>query len=61
MLKSIDLENGVWIGARAVVSPGVRCHTHAILTVNSVATADLEAYSIYQGNPAAKVKDRNIE
>ncbi len=61
LLEPIDLENGVWIGARAVVCPGVRCETHAILTVNSVATHDLEAYSIYQGNPATKVKERNIE
>lgn len=60
MTKSIVLEDGVWIGARAVVCPGITAKSHAILTVGSVATKDLDAYSIYQGNPAVKVKDRLI-
>lgn len=58
--KSIVLEDGVWIGARAIVCPGITAKSHAILTVGSVATNDLEAYSIYQGNPAVKVKDRVV-
>ncbi|MBC7915747.1 MAG: colanic acid biosynthesis acetyltransferase WcaF [Pyrinomonadaceae bacterium] len=58
---SITLEDGVWIGARAVVGPGVTCHSHSVLTVGSIATKNLNAYSIYQGNPAIKVKDRIIE
>lgn len=59
--KPIVLEDGAWIGAKAVVCPGVTVKSHAVLTVNSVATKDLEAYSIYQGNPAVKVKDRVME
>lgn len=35
--------------------------SHSILSVGSVATKDLEAYGIYQGNPALKVKERKIE
>ncbi len=57
----IVLHDGVWIGARAVVCPGVTCRSHAVLTVQSVATRDLEAYSVNQGNPAVKVKDRVID
>lgn len=60
MVKPIVLENGAWIGAYAVVAPGVTCKSHAVLAVNSVATKDLEPFSIYQGNPAVKVKDRVI-
>ena len=56
----IILEEGAWIGAKAVVCPGVTCRSHSVLAVNSVANRDLEPYSIYQGNPAAKVKDRKI-
>ena len=56
----IKLEDGVWIGAQAVVCPGVKAGTHAVLTVGSVATGDLESYSIYQGNPAQKVRGRVI-
>ena len=59
--KAITLEDGVWIGAKAIVCPGVIVQSHAVLTVNSVATKNLDAYTIYQGNPAVKVKDRNIK
>lgn len=60
-LNPVVLADGVWIGANAVVCPGVTCHSHAVLTVGSVAANDLEPYSIYQGNPAKKVKDRIIK
>lgn len=58
--QSITLADGVWIGANATVCPGITAHSHAVLTVGSVATKNLEAYSIYQGNPAVKVKERVI-
>lgn len=57
---SIVLEDGTWIGAGAMVNPGVTAGTHAVLTSGSVATKNLEAYSIYQGNPAIKTRDRVI-
>jgi putative colanic acid biosynthesis acetyltransferase WcaF len=60
MVSGIVLEKGVWIGAKATVGPGVKCKSHAVLAVGSVATKDLEAYSIYQGNPAVRVKERVI-
>lgn len=59
-LGSIQLEDGVWIGARSVVCPGVKCESHAILTVNSVATKNLEARKIYSGNPASFSRLRTI-
>jgi putative colanic acid biosynthesis acetyltransferase WcaF len=59
--KPIVLEDGVWIGASAIVCPGVIAASHSVLTVASVATKDLEAYTIYQGNPAVKLKDRVID
>jgi putative colanic acid biosynthesis acetyltransferase WcaF len=61
MVGDITLENGVWIGAKAMVCPGVTCHTHAVLSAGSIATTNLEAYKIYSGNPAVAVKERNIE
>lgn len=57
-LGDIELADGVWIGAKAVVCPGVACASHAILTVSSVATKNLEAWSIYAGNPAVSVRQR---
>jgi putative colanic acid biosynthesis acetyltransferase WcaF len=56
----IILEQGAWIGAQTVVCPGVVCKSHSILTVGSVATSELKAYTIYQGNPAVAVKERVI-
>jgi len=56
----ITLENGVWIGTQAVVYPDIRCKSHSILGVNSVAMKDLEEYSIYHGNPAVKISKREI-
>ena len=58
--KKITLEEGVWIGAKSIVCPGVTCKSHSILTVGSVATRDLEAYTIYQGIPAEKKRERII-
>lgn len=56
----IQLEDGVWIGAKSVVCPGVRCRTHAVLAVCSVANKDLDPYSIYQGNPAVRIRERRV-
>ena len=60
IVGGITLEDGVWIGAKATVCPGITCRSHSVLAVGSVATKDLEAYSIYQGNPAVKVRERVI-
>ena len=60
MTGKVTLEEGVWIGAKAIVCGGVVCKSHAVLTAGSVAADVLEAYSIYQGNPAVKIKNREI-
>jgi len=57
-LGKITLEDGVWIGAKSVVCPGVVCKSHSILTVNSVATKELNPWTIYSGNPAVSVRAR---
>ena len=56
----ITLEDGVWIGAKSVVCPAVTCHSHSVLAVGSIATKDLEPYTIYQGNPAQPIRKRII-
>jgi putative colanic acid biosynthesis acetyltransferase WcaF len=56
----INLSDGVWIGAKSVVTGGVSCGSHAILGVNSVAEKDLSPYTIYKGNPAIPVIERVI-
>lgn len=56
----INIENGVWIGAKATVCPGVTVNVNSVLTVGSIATKNLEANGIYQGIPAVRIKERKI-
>ncbi|MPR36792.1 WcaF family extracellular polysaccharide biosynthesis acetyltransferase [Salmonirosea aquatica] len=60
-VSPIILEAGVWIGARAIVGPGVICQSHAVLAVNSVASKNLDAYTIYGGNPAQWIRNREFD
>lgn len=57
---AITLEPGCWLGARAVVGPGVTVGTGAVLTLGSVATRDLDPMTIYVGNPAQPLKTRRM-
>lgn len=58
--RPIKLEDGAWLGAGSWVGPGVTVGSHAVLTAQSVATKNLEANGIYQGNPAGLVKQRVV-
>lgn len=61
LVKNIVIEDGVWIGAEAIVSQGVICKNHSVLSLKSVAKGVLEPYSIYEGNPAKFLRKRIIE
>jgi putative colanic acid biosynthesis acetyltransferase WcaF len=58
MVSPIILEEGAWVGAKCLVCPGTVLQSHAVLAAGSVAKGVLEAWSIYGGNPAQKIKDR---
>jgi putative colanic acid biosynthesis acetyltransferase WcaF len=58
MTQPIVIEDGVWIGAKSLVAPGVRVASHAVLTAGSTAVRNLDAYVIYQGNPAMRLRPR---
>lgn len=59
-LYSLEMRLGArsWVCARACVSPGVSLGEGAVLGLASVATHDLEPWSIYAGVPARKIRDR---
>jgi len=59
--KPVILEDGVWIGAFAIVNAGVTAGSHSVLTTGSVATKNLDSYTVYQGNPAVKARPRVID
>ena len=47
-----------WVCARASVAPGVQVGDGAVLGLGSVATRNLEPWTVYAGVPAVKVKER---
>jgi putative colanic acid biosynthesis acetyltransferase WcaF len=61
IVRPIHIHEGAWIGAMAVVNQGINVGAHAVLTTGSVATQHLEPYGIYQGNPAARIRTREIQ
>jgi putative colanic acid biosynthesis acetyltransferase WcaF len=58
--EPIELADGVWIGAKSLVLPGVSALSHAVLTAGSTAVKTLDAYGIYRGNPAVQIRRRFI-
>jgi len=58
--KPITIEDGVWVCAKSTVVGGITIHSHAILSIQSMALHDLKSYSIYSGNPAVHIKNRSI-
>jgi maltose O-acetyltransferase len=57
-LDPTTIEGDVWIGARAIIMPGVRIGTGAIIGAGAVVTRDVSAYSIVGGVPANVIRDR---
>lgn len=60
IVKPITIEDSAWIGAQSTVCPGVTAHTHSVLAASSMASKNLDSFSIYRGNPAIKITDRVI-
>lgn len=60
-VKPIVIEDGVWVGAKAIICPGVILGSHSVITAGSVVTRDTQPYTVYQGNPAQAVRKRIIE
>jgi len=54
----ITIGDGAWIGAKAVVGPGVNIGRMAVLAVGSVTGTDLEEGNVYRGNPAEFIRER---
>jgi putative colanic acid biosynthesis acetyltransferase WcaF len=61
IIGEIVLEDGVWVGAKAVICPSVLCRSHSVLAAGSIAVSNLDAYTVYQGNPAVAKRKRFME
>jgi putative colanic acid biosynthesis acetyltransferase WcaF len=55
---AMNIGSYAWVCARASVAPGVNIGEGAVLGLGSVATRSLEAWTVYAGVPAVKVKER---
>ncbi len=56
--KGVKIENGVWIGARAVILDGVTVGNNSIVAAGSIVNKDVPPYSIVGGVPAKLIKTR---
>ena len=52
----IIIEDHVWIGAGVVIMPNVTIGRCSIIAANSFVSSNVEAYHLYGGNPAKKLK-----
>lgn len=52
------LEDGCWIGMRAMIMPGVTIGEGAIVAVNSVVSKDVPPYTVVGGTPAKPIRLR---
>ena len=54
--KQVTIADDVWIGANAVILPGVSIGTHAVVAAGAVVTKDVPANCIVGGVPAKVIK-----
>lgn len=59
--KSIQLGDSTWIGARAIVLPGVTIGEGAVVAAGAVVTKDVESWTVVGGNPAKFIKKRELK
>jgi acetyltransferase-like isoleucine patch superfamily enzyme len=59
--QPVHIENDVWIGANAVILPGVTIGVGAIVGAGAVVHADVNAYDIVGGVPARIIGRRRSE
>jgi acetyltransferase-like isoleucine patch superfamily enzyme len=57
--RPVEIGDRAWIGARAIILPGVRIGEGAVVGAGAVVTRDVGPFEIVAGNPARKIGERN--
>jgi acetyltransferase-like isoleucine patch superfamily enzyme len=60
-VKPIVIEEAAWVGARAVVLPGVIVRRGAVVAAGSVVTHDVPAGVIAGGSPCRVIGERQAD
>ena len=55
------IEDGVWIGMRAMIMPGIKIGEGAVIAAGSIVTKNVPPYTLVAGNPAKEIKKRFSE
>jgi len=58
IISPVTIKDDVWIGANAIILPGVTIGKGAIIGAGSIVTKDVEEYTVVAGNPAKVIKRR---
>lgn len=56
ILKKVKVKKNAWIGAGAIICPGVTIGENSIIAAGSVVTKDVPDNCVYGGNPAKYIK-----
>ena len=54
--KPVTIGDNVWIGGRAVISPGVVIGDNAVISAGAVVVKDVQANTVVGGNPAVVIR-----
>jgi len=57
LVSDVIIGDDVWIGAGAIILPGVTIADSVVVGAGSVVTKDLQANGVYVGNPARKLSE----
>lgn len=60
LLRPVVIGTQCWVAAEAFVGPGVTMQDRSVLAARGALFGDAEADTIYRGNPAAAIKQRNL-
>ena len=53
---SVVIESGAWVGAKAIILPGVSVGKNAVVGAGSVVTKDVPPMSVVAGNPGKLIR-----
>jgi acetyltransferase-like isoleucine patch superfamily enzyme len=54
--RSVSVETGAWIGAGAIILPGVSIGRNSVIGAGAIVTKDIPPFSVAVGNPARVIK-----